>query len=108
MILPLISIIVCSVTLYLLFRYFKRSKRVLVHINLILALVINQCFFIGSRMIKKLYHMVIITVAKRINDSSFFTTIHEDHHNPWNLGSSGSYHGNYEAGVDIKLTEIFN
>ena len=105
-ILPLISIIVCSVTLFLLFRYFKRSKRVLVHINLILAIVINQCFFIGTRMVKKVYHMVIINVAKKINESkllhySNINTLNESHYNPWDLGSNGSYHGLYEVRVDF-------
>ena len=112
-ILPLISIIVCLVTLFLLFRYFKRSKRVLVHINLILAIVINQCFFIGTRMVKKVYHMVIINVAKEINEPKLLhygnnNTLNESHYNPWNLGSDGSYHGLYEVRVDFCFIKISN
>ena len=49
------SLIVCCTTLYLLRTYFKRSKRVLVYLNLIISYILYQTTYVTELIIRLLY-----------------------------------------------------
>lgn len=74
-VLPCISLFVCLATLYVLSYYFKRSKRILVHINLITAIVLNQATFIATMLVKELYAVRNLDAARKVFDSNLFSLL---------------------------------
>ena len=66
---------VYHLSIYVLSYYFKRSKRILVHINLITAIVLNQATFIATMLVKELYAVRNLDAARKVFDSKLFSVL---------------------------------